>query len=172
MRPSKNEYVPLAQKYIDLVPDGNIIDILQQQNEENLLLLGSLTEDQANFRYAPDKWSIKTVIGHIADVERLWSYRVLRIARGDAREFAGYDRDIFAEMSACDTLPLNKILNDYAAVRRSTISLIENLTEESLVKVGEFNDHNLSARASIYIIAGHEAHHINIIKTKYLGLTE
>lgn len=105
-------------------------------------------------------------------MERLWSYRVLRIARGDAREFAGYDRDIFADMSASDTLPLNKILNDYAAVRRSTISLIENLSEESLVRVGEFNDHNLSARASIYIIAGHEAHHINIIKTKYLGLTE
>jgi len=172
MRPNKKEYLPLAQKYIDLVPDGNIVEILQQQNEENLSLLEGLTEDQASFRYAPDKWSLKTVIGHIADVERLWCYRLLRIARGDAREFSGYDRDIFAEMSACDTLPLNKVLNDYVAVRKSTISLIDNLSEQSMVKVAEFNDHNLSARASIYIIAGHEAHHINIIKSKYLGLTE
>lgn len=172
MRPEKSEYLPLAQKYIDLVPDGNIVDVLQQQNEESVLLLSALTEDQANFQYAPDKWSVKTVIGHIADVERLWSYRILRIARGDARELAGYDRDIFAEMSSCDSLPLYKVLNDYTAVRKSTISLIENLSEEAIVRVGEFNGHMLSARASMYIIAGHETHHINIIKSKYLGLTE
>jgi len=172
MRPNKNEYLPIAQKYIDLVPEGNIVGILQQQNEENLSLLEGLTEDQVSFRYAPDKWSLKTVIGHIADVERLWCYRVLRIARGDARELPGYDRDLFAQLSACDTLPLHKVLNDYVAVRKSTISLIENLSEQSMVRVAEFNNHNLSARASVYIIAGHETHHINIIKSKYLGLIE
>jgi len=172
MRPDKNEYLPLAQKYIDLVPDGNIVEILQQQNEDNLSLLKGLTEDQASFRYAPDKWSLKTVIGHIADVERLWCYRLLRIARGDAREFSGYDRDIFAEMSDCEALPLHKVLNDYVAVRKSTISLIENLSEEAMTRVGEFNGHKLSARASVYIIAGHETHHINIIKAKYLGIVD
>lgn len=172
MRPDKKEYLPMAQKYIDLVPEGNIVDILLQQNKENVLLLGRLTEDQASFRYAPDKWSLKTVIGHIADVERLWCYRILRIARGDVRELPGYDRDIFAEMSDCDALPLHKVLNDYVAVRKSTISLIDNLSEQSMVRVAEFNDHNLSARAGSYIIAGHETHHINIIKSKYLAMIE
>lgn len=172
MRPDKKEYLPMAQKYIDLVPDGIIVDILLQQNKENVLLLGGLTEDQASFRYAPDKWSLKTVIGHIADVERLWCYRILRIARGDARELPGYDRDIFAEMSDCDALPLHKVLNDYVAVRKSTISLIDNLSEQSMVRVAKFNDHNLSARAGSYIIAGHETHHINIIKSKYLAMIE
>lgn len=167
-RPDKNEYLPLVEKYIDLVSEGNIISILRKQNEENILLLSKLTEENANFRYAPDKWSIKTVIGHIADVERLWNYRILRIARNDVRELPGYDRDVFAEMSSCDNLPLSKVLNDYYAVRNSTVSLIDNLTEEAITRVGEFNNHAFSVRAIIYLIGGHETHHINIIKSKYL----
>lgn len=168
-RPDKNEYLPLVKKYIDLVPEGDIISILRKQNEEYLTLLSKITEDNANYRYAPDKWSLKTVIGHIADVERLWNYRILRIARSDVRELPGYDRDIFAEMSAYDNLPLSKVLNDYCAVRNSTVSLIDNLTVEAFTRLGEFNDHALSVRAIIYIIVGHETHHINIIKAKYLN---
>ncbi|WP_225229561.1 DinB family protein [Paenibacillus gallinarum] len=170
IRPGKNEYSPLVKKYIDLVPEGNIISILRKQSEENISILNKLTEENANFRYAPDKWSIKTVIGHIADVERLFSYRILRIARSDVRELPGYDRDIFAEMSSYDSLPLSKVLNDYDAVRNSTASLIDNLPEEAITRVGEFNDHTFSVRAIVYIIAGHETHHINIIKSKYLNL--
>ncbi|MEK4251746.1 DinB family protein [Paenibacillus sp. FSL W7-1287] len=170
MRPDQREYTPIAQKYIDLVTEGNISEILNKQNTDSLLLLNTVTEEQANGRYAPDKWSLKTVIGHIADVERLWSYRLFRIARGDAREFAGYDRDIFAEMSACDQLPFNMVLQDYTAVRNATVSLINNLSDEAMLRTGEFSDHKLSARACAYVIAGHETHHLNIIKSKYLAI--
>lgn len=169
IRPDESEYFPLVKKYIDLVPEGNIVSILRKQNEENISSLSKLNEDNANFRYAPDKWTIKTVIGHIADVERLWSYRILRIARGDVRELPGYDRDIFAKMSSYDNLPLSNILNDYCAVRNSTISLIDNLTEDAITRVGKLNDQVLSVRAIIHIIVGHETHHINIIKSKYLN---
>ncbi|URN93785.1 MAG: GNAT family N-acetyltransferase [Candidatus Pristimantibacillus lignocellulolyticus] len=168
-RPDQNEYLLLAKKYVDLVPDGNIINILRKQKEDNISFLSKLTEEEAMFRYAQDKWTIKTVIGHIADVERLWSYRLLRIARSDVRELPGYDRDIFAEMSSCDHLPLTKVLDDYCAVRNSSISLVDNLTKEAITRVGNFNDHVLSARAIIYIIVGHETHHLNIIKSKYLN---
>lgn len=162
-RPGKSEYLPLVKKYIDLVPEGNIISILRKQNEENISILNKLTEENANFRYAPDKWSIKTVVGHIADVERLFSYRILRIARSDVRELPGYNRDVFAEMSSYDKLPLSKVLNDYAAVRNSTACLIDNLPEEAITRVGEFNDHSFSVRAIVYIIAGHETHHIILL---------
>lgn len=168
-RPEKNEHLPLVQKYIDLVPEGDILSILKTQSEHHSNLLSNLSENHANFRYAPDKWSIKTVIGHIADVERLWQYRILRIARNDIRELPGYDRDVFAEMAGYDNLALNKVLNDYTAVRNSTLSLLQNLPEEAFTRVGDFNNHPLSVRATIYIIAGHETHHINIIKSKYLN---
>lgn len=168
-RPHGSEYVPMAQKYVDLVPEGCIIELLAKQVEEYEELLSKLTEDEGNYRYAPDKWTIKTVIGHIADVERLWGYRILRIARGDARELPGYDRDVFAQCASLDRIPLVNVLKDYRAVRASTISLLKNLPEEATTRVGQFNDHILSVRASAYIIAGHERHHLDIIKDRYLS---
>jgi uncharacterized damage-inducible protein DinB len=168
-RPGPDEYVPLAEPYIRLVPDGSLKSILQSQQDKTLLLLQELSEEQANHQYAEGKWSLKTVIGHIADAERLWNYRILRIARGDARELPGYDRDVFAQNAPFEHLPIVEVLRDYSAVRQSTITLIDNLGEEALLLRGEFNEHPLSARAAIYIIAGHEAHHINVIKTKYLA---
>lgn len=168
MKPNTNEYVPLAEKYISLVPDGSLCDILQKQQDDTLSLLSGLSEEQADYSYAPGKWSVKQVIGHIADVERLWSYRVMRISRGDAREFPGYDRDVFVQHSPANHIPFKEVLRDYAAVRQSTITLIAHLPEEALQRLGEFSEHPLSARAAAYVIAGHEAHHLSIIKERYL----
>ncbi|AOZ90829.1 DinB family protein [Paenibacillus crassostreae] len=169
-RPEPNEHLPIVKKYIDSVPEGNIITILNDQFQKNQSLLNNLTEDIGNFRYASDKWSLKNVIGHIADVERLWSYMILRIARGDVGVLSGYDRDLFVANSFRDKLPLIMVLKDYEAVRKSTISLIETLPEKSISNIGEFNSHPFSVRACIYSIAGHETHHMNIIKSKYLNI--
>ncbi|SES18880.1 DinB superfamily protein [Gracilibacillus ureilyticus] len=168
-KPYTNEYHPALDKYIHLVPDGNLVDILEEQQKNSILMLQDLSEQQAEFKYAEGKWSIKTVAGHIADVERLWNYRILRIARGDARELPGYDRDIFAVSASFDKLPLVNILEDFTAVRQSTITLIKNLEEEAFLRLGLFNDHPLSARAAAFVIAGHEAHHRKIIQMKYLS---
>jgi uncharacterized damage-inducible protein DinB len=167
-RPGSDEYLPLAETYIRLVPNGNLKDILQNQHDYTLKLLQELTEEQAGYRYAEGKWSLKTVVGHIADVERLWNYRILRIARGDARELSGYDRDIFVQHASFDDLTMAEVLRDYSAVRQSTITLVGNLQEQALLRRGEFNDHPLTARAAAFVIAGHEIHHIHIMKTKYL----
>ncbi|CAH1202498.1 hypothetical protein PAECIP111893_01811 [Paenibacillus plantiphilus] len=169
-RPDSNEYVPLAEKYISLVPGGSLPDILQEQLEASLQLLGELSEEQAAYRYAEGKWSLKQVMGHIADVERLWNYRILRIARGDVHELHGYDRDIFTQNSPFEGLPFAAVLKDYAAVRQSTITLVGSLTNDALLRLGEFNGHPLSARAAAYVIAGHEIHHLNVIREKYLSL--
>ncbi|MGV2805328.1 DUF664 domain-containing protein, partial [Clostridium perfringens] len=119
-RPDSNEYLLLAEKYVSLVPEGHIAEVLQRQHDETLRSLSDLTEEQANVRYAEGKWSLKQVVGHIADVECLWNYRILYIARGDAREFSGYDRESFVQNSPFSHLPLREALKDYAAVRQST----------------------------------------------------
>lgn len=168
MKPESIEYTPLVEKYVHLVPEGGLENILQRQHDETITLLQNILEEQAAYRYAEGKWSLKTVVGHIADVERLWQYRIFRIARGDARELSGYDRNIFAEHSPAEQLTISEVLKDYSAVRQSTLTLFSSLGEEALLRKGEFNDHPLSARAAAYIIAGHEIHHRNILKEKYL----
>lgn len=168
-RPGSDEYLPSAEQYISLVPAGNLHDILQSQHDQTMIQLQELSEEQAGYRYAEGKWSLKTVVGHITDVERLWNYRILRIARGDAREFTGYDRDIFAQYAPFDNLPIAEVLRDYSAVRHSTLSLIGNLQEQALLRRGEFQGHPLTARAAAFVIAGHETHHMNVIKAKYLS---
>ncbi|UVI30195.1 DinB family protein [Paenibacillus spongiae] len=169
-RPEPDEYLPAAERYIQLVPNGNLIEIMRSQLAQSLYMLKDLSDEQAMYRYAEGKWSLKTVVGHIADVERLWNYRILRIARGDARELAGYDRDTFAELAPFEHLSLAEVLHDLSAVRESTLTLIGHLEEEALLRRGEFNGHPLSARAAAFVIAGHERHHMNVIKTKYLSL--
>lgn len=168
-KPQSDEYLPIAEQYIRLVPDGDLMNILPNQHDQSLLLLKDLSEEQALYKYAEGKWSIKTVVGHITDVERLWNYRILRISRGDARELPGYDRDIFAKFASFDDLNLAEVLADFSAVRRSTLTLICHLSDEALLRRGEFNGHPLSARAAAFIIAGHETHHMNVIKTNYLS---
>ncbi len=166
-RPGVDEYLPAAEQYISLVPEGNLFNILQDQHRKTLEFLRNLTEEKAGYRYAEGKWSVKSIIGHIADVERLWNYRLLRIARGDAREFAGYDRDLFVRNACCDELTMAEVLNDYSAVRQATLSLLANLKGPAFTRRGQFNGQPLSARAAAFIIAGHETHHINVIKSKY-----
>ncbi|MCQ6561301.1 DinB family protein [Paenibacillus mendelii] len=167
-RPEPDEYLPGIERYVNLVPEGHLVDILQSQHDQTRLLLKDLSEEQANYRYAEGKWTLKTVVGHISDVERLWSYRIFRIARGDARELPGYDRDIFAESAPFEGMSMTEILTDFTAVRQSTLTLIANLPEEAFLRVGAFSGHPLSARAAAFLIAGHETHHMNVIKANYL----
>ena len=168
-KPLSNEYLPTAHQYICLVPNGDLLDILRNQHVQSYLLLGNLSEEQAQYQYAEGKWTIKSVVGHIADVERLWNYRIFRIVRGDTRELPAYNRDTFAKLAPFDGMVLADVLEDLSAVRKSTLTLLGNLHEEALLRCGEYNDYSLSARAAAFIIAGHEIHHMNVIKSKYLS---
>lgn len=162
------EVLPQARKYVELVPDGDIIAILEAQHASTVALLNGLTAAQADHRYAEGKWSIKEVIGHVTDNERVWAYRLLRIARNDARGLVGYDENVVAAHAPFADLPLADIVAEYDAVRRATFYLLRALTPEAWLRQGDFNGHSLTARAAAYVIAGHEAHHINIINERYL----
>ena len=167
-KPAADEYPAMAERYISLVQDGSLVEALRSQEADVRELLGGLTEEQAGYRYAEGKWSLRTVMGHVVDLERVWQYRLLRIARGDAPAFVGYDRDAFAASSPHDRLPMAAVLRDYSAVRESTLRLLAHLSDEAMLRRGEFNGGQLSARAAAYIIAGHERHHVNVIREKYL----
>ncbi|MWV42972.1 DUF664 domain-containing protein [Paenibacillus sp. HJL G12] len=167
-RPSSTEYNSYFDRYIRLVPDGHVTDILENSLQETSKLYSSLTKDQADFRHAPDKWSLKEVLGHITDNERIMSYRLLRIARGDQTPLPGYDQDELMKVAAFDACQLTNLVDEYRLVRQSTLALLRGLPSEAWTRTGTVGGRESSARAWAYIMAGHELHHMNVIRDKYL----
>ena len=167
-RPSATEYAPYYERYISLVPEGDIIQILGQQLEETLRLLGGISESQAASRYAPGKWSIKELVGHVIDSERLFACRALRFARNDKAALAGFDQDEYVKNGGFDDRKLADLAEEFSHVRRANMLLFASLGEETRGRRGIANEVEVSVRALLYIIAGHERHHAEILKTRYL----
>ena len=167
-RPNQTEYLPYYEKYISMVPDGPIISILSNQNAETLELLAGIPESQAGFRYAPDKWSIKELVGHVIDSERIFAYRALRFARNDKTALPGYEQDDYVRSAEYDSLPLTEIASELKSVRDSTLFLFKHLNSDAWTRTGLANDAEVSVRALAYIIAGHERHHRDVLRTRYL----
>jgi len=167
--PESNEFAVYHTRYIQLVPEGDLIHILQQQLKETIGLLNNLTEEKAAYRYAPDKWSIKEMVGHMADTERVMSYRLLRISRGDATPLAGFEEDDYVRGASFDAAALEDLIDNFAAVRKATITLLKGIAPEAFTRMGVVSSATLSARALAYILAGHELHHRNVLNTRYLG---
>lgn len=169
VRPSTTEYAPYYGRYISLVPEGDIIQTLSSQLEETLSVLRNLSEAQGGHRYAPDKWSIKEVIGHVVDTERIFAYRVLRFARNDKAPIEGFDQDEFARNSRFDERTLADLVAEFEHVRRANLILFRSLSDEALGRHGIASEAGVSVRALLYITAGHERHHMEILKTRYLA---
>ena len=167
-RPQSNEYAPYYGKYVMLVPEGNFLEILEKQLQEMNQLLGPLTEQQADFRYAPGKWSIKETLGHINDAERIFAVRILRIARGDQTPLPGFEQDDYVKASNASSRKLSDLLEEFAAIRRATIALIRSLDDASWLRHGNASGKDISVLAIAFIIAGHALHHHKIFAEKYL----
>jgi len=173
LRPQPGEYSPYHEPYISLVhlkdARGNdVLAALEDQRRQMVLFLSGLTEADGDLRYAPDKWSLKEVLGHINDAERIMSYRALRIARGDATPIEGFEQDDYVRNAPFARRPLADLIEDYIAVRRATVSLFRNLDEPAWIRRGVANRNEISVRALAYIIAGHELHHRRILEENYL----
>lgn len=169
IRPKASEYNFYYATYINLVSDGNIIHILEQQIEETNFLLKEISDSEGLFRYAPTKWSIKEVIGHIADTERIMAYRLLSIARGETAELPGYNDDMYVLKAAFDKQSMKDLLENLIVVRQSTVHLLKSLDKDTWLQKGNANKSEVTVRALAYIIAGHELHHLQIIKERYFG---
>lgn len=170
-KPSSGEYPSYASMYIDLLPDdGRLLAHLEDGLRSAVDLAGSLTEEQLGHSYAEGKWTIKEVLVHIVDDERIYAYRGLRFARGDATPLPGFEQDDYARHSGARERGIDSIMREYASVRGSTIALFGALPEEAFSRGGLADGNFATVRALGYHIAGHEAHHLNAIRTRYLRL--
>ncbi|WP_274649459.1 DinB family protein [Paenibacillus humicola] len=170
LRPQAGAYAPYLERYISLVPEGSLTAILETQRSAMLALLEPVTEEQAGFCYAEGKWSVKDVLGHVTDNERIWAYRLLRAARGDGYSYPGYEQDDYVRTARFDRLPFKDLLEEFAMVRRSTILLLKGLPDEAWARKGWMYGEPLSALAAACVIAGHERHHWNVLKERYFPL--
>jgi hypothetical protein len=166
-RPESGEYAPYYDRYISQITGTDILGTLDAQRRQTLLLLSGRDESDGDYRYAPDKWNAKEVLGHVCDTERVFAYRALRIARGDQTPLAGFEQDDYVKNGPFARAPLAEIIEDYIAVRRATLTLLRNLEEVAWVRRGVANKNEVSVRALAYIIAGHELHHRRILEEKY-----
>ncbi len=166
--PDATEYAPYYDKYVSLVPQGDILHTLDQQLDYTLALLRSIPESQANARYAPDKWSIKELVGHLADAERIFGYRALRFARNDQTTLPGFEQNDYVNNAAFDECLLHDLASEFEHIRRSNILMFRQLKKEAWERTGIASGNTVSVRALAYSIAGHEIHHRNILREKYL----
>jgi len=167
-RPAATEHAPYYEKYVSLVPEGDIVSTLGRQAETTLSLLGSIPEAQANSRYAPDKWSIKELVGHVVDSERIFAYRALRFARNDATPLPGFEQDDYVANAAFGEIPFTGLAAEFDCVRRATVYLFKSLTADAWLRSGDANGSGVTVRALAHIIAGHELHHVGILRARYL----
>lgn len=166
-RPEPGEYTPYYERYISLVSGTDILGTLDAQRRQMMLLLSSRDDVDGDFRYAPDKWTAKQVLGHVCDTERIFAYRALRIARGDRTPIEGFEQDDYVRNGPFTQCPLAEIIEDYIAVRRASLTLLRNLDEPAWTRRGIANNNEVSVRGLAYIIAGHELHHRRILEEKY-----
>lgn len=168
-KPEETEYISYYSRYINLVPDdADIVSRLSTQLDETLALLREIPDAQGGFRYAAGKWSIRELLGHVIDGERIFAYRALRFARNDQTPLSGFEQDDYVANGAFDDYPLSELVQEFESVRRSTIFLFKHLTPEAWTRKGTANNSEASVRALAYIIAGHELHHMGILRDKYL----
>lgn len=167
-RPLPEEYSAYEEQYVSKVPEGEIGDLLAGKLDEVSEWISELPEELGDYRYAPGKWTLKELLGHMIDTERIMSYRLLRIARGDKTPLPGFNQDLFVNQAAVVPRSFFEISRDYAAVRTATLTLLGGLSEEAWDRSGTASDHTLTVRALAYIIAGHELHHLGFIREHYL----
>jgi hypothetical protein len=170
-RPQAGEYSSYHQQYIDLVPEEDVVAALEAQARETANLLGGLSDEQASHRYAPDKWSIKQIVGHIIDGERIFAYRALSIARGETSPLPGFEQDPYVANAASDERSIADLAEELATVRRANVMMLRALPEEAWRRVGIASDNPISVRAIAFGLLGHERHHVGILRERYLNAT-
>jgi uncharacterized damage-inducible protein DinB len=167
--PQAGEYGSYYQRYIDNATEDDVVAALDAQSHETATLLGSLTDQQASHRYEPDKWSIKQLLGHVTDAERIFAYRALSIARGETQALPGFDQEPYVANAASDERSLSDLAEELAAVRRANVMMFRALPEEAWQRIGTASENPISVRAIAFIILGHERHHLRILRERYLA---
>jgi DinB family protein len=167
-RPVEGEFLPYYERYISLVPDGDVLSMLEEQMIDTQSLLRGIPPAVSTYRYAPGKWSVNELIGHVIDSERIFAARALRFARNDPTPLPGFEQDDYVRNSNFDPYPIAELASEWESVRRATVFLFKHLEEPAWMRRGVANNAEVSVRALAYIIAGHELHHREILRERYL----
>jgi hypothetical protein len=167
-KPQADEYAEYYGKYVSLVPEGDVVETLSRQAGETLALLRSIPESRAGHAYEPGKWSIRQVVGHVIDGERIFAYRALAIARGDRANLPGMEQDEYMEHARFDERTLESLCEEFEHVRRANVLMMRGFDAEAWARRGVANDNEVTVLALAYVIAGHELHHVNVLRVKYL----
>jgi hypothetical protein len=167
--PDASEFAPYAAQYVSLVEGTDILITLEHQADDVKAAFTGLSEEKALHRPSPDKWSIKEILGHMTDTERIFAYRALRIARNDKTQLEGFEQDDYVRAARFDNRPLPELLDEFIITRKATLSLMRSFAPEAWGRRGVANGAGVSVRALAYITAGHAAHHLNILNSRYLG---
>ena len=164
-----NEFDEYYLNYLNLVPsETELISGLKEDQKMVIDYFSSIPKDKLEFRYQPEKWTIKEVLQHIIDTERIFTYRLLRIARKDTTPLAGFDQDIYVDPSEANNKSINNLIEEFSATRLYTINLVNSISDDNLKNLGTASDSPVSARSCAFILLGHSVWHINIIKERYL----
>jgi uncharacterized damage-inducible protein DinB len=167
-RPQPGEYASYYEKYISLIPGDDILGTLEAQRLQMAQLLTARSEREGNFRYAADKWTVKEVVGHIADCERIFAYRALRISRGDQTPIEVFEQDDYVRNAVFSERTVADLAQEFDAVRNASLALLRSLGDEAWRRRGIANKNEISVRALAYIMAGHELHHRRLLEERYL----
>lgn len=167
-KPEPIELSSYQRVYADLVPVGDLPLLLENNGASTSKLITSLSSEKLKYRYAEGKWSIPQIVAHIIDTERIFTYRILCMARGDKTPLPGFEENDYAKESFADERNFSDIVEEYSHVRKATISLLKSLNAKQIFNTGIANNNPVSVRTMCYMIAGHEIHHLNVIKEKYL----
>ncbi|HEX8149898.1 MAG TPA: DinB family protein [Pyrinomonadaceae bacterium] len=168
-KPKEGEYPPYAVVYVGLLPDdGLVLRHMRENLKATTAFMLSLPEEKLTYRYAEGKWTVKEILAHVIDDERIYAYRALRFARNDPTELPGFDQDAYAPHSGANRRTVESLLGEFASVRRATIALFDSLDDEALARSGVADGNRATVRALAYHIAGHELRHMGVIRERYL----
>ncbi len=166
-RPAPGEYNPYFQRYVSRVLEEDVLPVLEAQRADLRGALASVPEERGGYRYAPDKWSVRQLLGHVIDTERIFAYRALCIARGETAALPGFEQDDYVAAAGHDRWRLAELLEDFDAVRRSNVAMLAHLDAAAIRRIGTASDHPTSVRAIAFIMAGHLRHHLGVLAEKY-----
>jgi DinB family protein len=166
-RPLESEYAPDFQGYVGHVTEEEILPVLRAQPDDLDVLLERVTTDRETYRYAEGKWSIREIVGHLIDSERVFGYRAFCIARGESQNLPGFEQDDYLLTAPYDRIELEDLLSEFRLVRLANIAMLRNLDEEAWARTGTANDNQVSVRALAFIMGGHARHHMGVLRERY-----
>ena len=167
-RPQPNEAAPYYSTYIDRIASDDIVSVLATQLDETVAFLSAISEEQSLKRYAPDKWSMRELLGHVNDGERVFMYRAMWFARGFEDPLPSFDQEIGFKAAGSDNVSWANHIDEFRAIRSSTVAFCRNLPADAWLRSGVASDSPVTVRALVYIVAGHVSHHVNVLRERYL----